>query len=239
MRPLVAIILMIIATSLVLVTAATACVKPFVRAGYGGQQLVMREHDDLIGAFEHGIPGIGKVPDVGPGYGPEVAAGLWLAPNLRVGAAYSFQRAVRQQRVAYAWDEIWTHRSDFRIATIGGEAAARFPRLAGFIVGIEAGAARGELIERVEDVAGVTTGWRRTAHRVRPMIGGYVGLDQTNEQGLAGFVRAGWRHRDFDAVHSGVTRYALGEVTSGPGPDLDLDFSGFYVTVGVGFDGGR
>jgi len=120
---------------------------------------------------------------------------------------------------------------------IGVEAAARLVRLGGLTVGASMARGRAELIEGLsrEDASGQFN-QDATAHRTRTTCGAFVGLDQTNSDGLAGFIRAGFQYRDMGHMPSRLTLFDGTNTTQTTGNTAWLDYSGFYVKVGVGYD---
>ena len=75
-----------------------------------------------------------------------------------------------------------------------------------------------------------------TAHRTRTTFGAFVGVDQTNSAGVAGFVRLGFQYRDLGHMPSQLTLSDGTNTVHSTGTTRWLDFSGLYLRVGVGYD---
>ena len=74
------------------------------------------------------------------------------------------------------------------------------------------------------------------AQRERVTYGVFLGLDQTNEAGLVGFIRAGYAFRDMGRMPCGGTVSDGVTTTQWSGSTTPMDFSGYFVQVGMGFD---
>lgn len=126
--------------------SAEAHPAPYIRLGFGGNQLLMAEANDAIEtevgwAEDGGVPVSAQV--VGPGYGPALSAGLWLFPALRVGATYGYQRS----KVTHEYRQsgfVYDNEYQFEITEIGFEAAVRLPQWAGLTFGGQVAEGRGE-----------------------------------------------------------------------------------------------
>lgn len=219
---------------------AVAGVTPYVRVDYGQNELRMTDQnnrirkdqaafvaDDYPAAFE----------TIGYGYGPGVSAGVWILPGLRVGATYSYLRAVRNNRLDVDGEFSYADGLDLRKNEVGVEAAVRFKRLAGLTAGANVAMAWAEMTESVslEDVDG-TTRLDVEAHRTKPSFGVFVGIDQTNEAGVAGFIRAGFQYCDMGQMPCDLTLSDGTSTVQTTGKTIWTDYSGFYVKVGVGYD---
>jgi hypothetical protein len=222
-----------------LAAPAFAGISPYVRFDYGGNGLRMTDGNSLINDNAVALQSAGYTTNfkkVGPAYGPSGSFGVWVAPTFRVGATYSFQRSIRTNGVddpsLYYSDNL-----DFRTRELGGEAMWRWSRLAGLSVGATAAQCRAELIEHVtiEDASGQLFEVAN-ASRTRMSYGGFIGLDQTNPQGVAGFVRVGFRYRDMAHMPSEVTMSDGVTTSQGSGRTVWMDYSGFYFTLGMGYD---
>lgn len=224
--------------SCTIVAPVVAGVAPYVRVDYGGNQLRMSDMNDAIEAMEQELVSQGAVVSfkgVGPAYGPSVSAGLWLLPGFRLGAVCSYQRAVLTNVFADEQYEYYlTDDMTFRMMEIGLEAAVRVNRLGGLIVGGDVCHGHGELTDAllIESVHGQYS-WHGTGKRDRLTGGVFVGFEQTNAAGIAGSVRAGYRFRDMGEMP--------GEVSDSDGArystsTIPLDYSGFCLRVGVGYD---
>jgi hypothetical protein len=120
---------------------------------------------------------------------------------------------------------------------IGAEAALRFTRFHGLLVGANIATGRAQMVEGLsdEEFAGQLY-IDNNAEKTKTTFGGFIGLEQTNPAGFAGFVRAGFQYRDMgrmpnhSVVSDGVTSVAS------DGNTIWLDYSGFYLKVGMGFD---
>jgi hypothetical protein len=226
------------------VAPARAGVSPYVRLGYGGNELKMTGENSDIRATEAVLRDAGLNPEfqkIGSGYGPEVAVGLWLTPGFRLGATYSYLRATRTNRVDVPGEFLYADDLDFRMNEVGAEAALRFRKLAGLTVGANVGGGRGERIERcLGALPGMGVILDQKADRTRMTFGGFIGLDRTNASGLAGYVRAGFQYRDLGHMHGDWTESVTvptGTSTfEGTATTPEVDFSGFYVRIGVGYD---
>jgi hypothetical protein len=223
------------------VAPAAAGLAPYVRIDYGGSQFRMTDANNLIreneAAFrEWGYPI--EFKEIGVAYGPGASVGLWLTRGLRLGATYSYLRAVRNNGFEVPENYSYVHEVDLRMTEIGVEAAVRFKRLGGLTVGANVAQGRGELIEGVTEEA-YGFGYAHLnakAHKTKTTYGAFVGLDQTNSSGVAGFIRAGFQYRDIGRMSSEVSSTDGIDTVHGTGRTIWLDYSGFYVKVGVGYD---
>lgn len=218
---------------------AFAGVAPYVRLDYGAGKLDLpavdqqvRDEEELFYSAGLGV----DFDDPSLALGPSGSAGLWLFSGFRVGATWSDTRSkvnnpVELSGFTYA-DEFF-----FRMKDIGGEAAFRIPRLGGFMFGGSIAQTTAYMSEQYtllnvhgeyyENEVAETTG--RT-------YGGFVGFDQTNAKGVAGYVRLGYQHRDLGTVPTTVTTTDNGTTTVTTGAPFSFDYSGYYVRAGIGFD---
>lgn len=223
---------------------ALAGLAPYVRLDYGQNELRMsganrdiQESEALFRA--DGYPAAFQT--VGFGYGPGVSAGLWLRPGLRFGVTYSYLRAVLKNGLNVPGEVFFADALDLRMNEIGVEAAVRCTRLAGLTLGANVAGGRGEMIEKsLSRVPGFEFEMDQGAHRTRMTCGAFVGIDQTNRAGVAGFIRAGYQYRDLGHMRGHwrgqLTSVEGVETDSGAGLTPEMDYSGYYVKVGVGYD---
>ena len=221
----------------VLVTPAAAGGAPYIRLDYGGNQLRMTDHNIRIRNAEVAFKAEGypaELATIGSSYGPGVSVGLWILPGFRFGATYSYLRAVRNNCFDVPGEISYADDLDFRKNEVGAEAAVRFKRLAGLTVGVNVAQGRAEMTERYsrEDADGLDS-WDVIAHRTKPSFGAFVGIDQTNAAGVAGFIRAGFQYCDMGQMPSQKT---LPDGTQTTGTTIWTDYSGFYVRAGFGYD---
>lgn len=225
-----------------LAVPAASSVAPYVRLDYGGNQLRMTDHNIRIRREAAALAADGysaALKTVGSSYGPGASVGVWVLPGVRVGATYSYLRAVLNNRfdvpdvISYADD------LDFRKSEVGVEAAARFKRLAGLTVGINVAQAWAEMTGSYSrgPADGPHSGAGDvTAHRSKPSFGGFVGLDQTNAAGVAGFIRVGFQYCDMGRMPSQLTPSDGTNTVQTTGKTIWTDYSGFYVRAGLGYD---
>jgi len=229
----------------VLATPAAAGVAPYVRLDYGGSQFRMTDlnngiEDDNAELLDAGLPAMFE--KVGSGYGPGASVGVWLTPGLRLGATYSYLRAVRINSLDLADPDVFAYDDelDLRMTEIGVEAAVRFKRLWGLTLGASVAQGRGEIIERltVDQTVDVLDYYRLdgNAHRTKTTFGAFVGIDQTNDAGVAGYIQAGFQYRDFGRLSGEVTETDGVDVVRSTSRTVWLDYSGFYAKIGIGYD---
>jgi hypothetical protein len=222
---------------------AVAGIRPYVRFDYGGRELRMTDVDQMITDNQAAITAIGypaSFAKIGSAYGPSGSAGLWLFPNFRVGGTVSRLRALRSNRVHVPGSYFFQQDLDFSMVEVGGEAVLRFPRLAGLMLG--GGVAQGTA-KAVEGLSEATPSFEfyqdATAERRLTTYDAFVGLDQTNAAGVAGFVRAGFAFRDVGHMPSRVTQSDGVTSVTFDSSSRWSDYSGFYLKVGVGYDLGH
>jgi hypothetical protein len=224
-----------------LATPASAGVSPYVRFDYGGSQFRMTDANNLIRENEAAFRESGhpvEFDGIGAAYGPGVSAGLWLTDAFRLGATCSYLRAVRNNEFEVPANYSYVHEVDLRMTEIGVEAAVRMKGLAGLTVGANVAQGRGELIEGVtENSYGFAYAYTKAkAHKTKTTYGAFVGFDQTNSSGVAGFIRAGFQYRDLGHMSSEVSLTDGIDTVYGTDRTIWLDYSGFYVKVGFGYD---
>jgi hypothetical protein len=219
---------------------AAAGVSPYVRLDYGGSEFRMSAIDDNIDRMATSVERAGIPADikhVGSGYGPSASAGVWLFPGFRVGATCGLHRAVRSN-VAYE-DSVYFFQDelDLKFTDVGAEAAVRFQALGGLTAGVNLSRGRAELVENLTELSSTSSYYLAgTARGYKNSYGAFVGIDQTNERGLAGFVRLGYVYRDVGRLPSTIVESdGFTDVTTKSKTSW-LDYSGFYLKVGVGFD---
>lgn len=217
-----------------------AGVTPYVRLDYGGNQLRMTDENGGIRTAEASLRAEGypaAFETIGSGFGPGASAGLWILPGFRLGATYSYLRAVRNNHLDVPDEISYSDDLDFRMTEVGAEAAVRIQRLAGVTVGASVAQGWAKLIENYsrEDADGLDR-QDGTAHRTRTTFGAFVGVDQTNSAGVAGFVRLGFQYRDLGHMPSQLTLSDGTNTVHSTGTTRWLDFSGLYLRVGVGYD---
>jgi hypothetical protein len=223
---------------------STAGVRPYVRAAFGGNQLRVDNLNANIAANEQAFRDATGYPieldRIGRALGSDLSAGVWLARWLRIGATY-----VHQQESA--GDDFWIdHQStgyhyvddlDLRIEEVGGEVMVRWERLAGLCLGGQVASGRASISESLDE----TDFWSEyhlhaTAQLTRVTWSAFVGFDQTNDRGIAGFVRAGYRFRNFGPMPARVTEWDASTSNTYDTMSIPLDYSGFFVSLGLGYD---
>jgi hypothetical protein len=223
-----------------LAVPTAAGVAPYVRVDYGGNQLRMTDHNNRIRAAGASLKAEGysaALRTIGSSYGPGASVGLWILPGFRVGVTYSYLRAVRNNRFDVPGEISYADDLDFRKNEVGAEAAVRFKRLAGLTAGVNVAQGWAESIESYsrEDAAGLDS-WDETGHRTKPSYGGFVGLDQTNAAGVAGFIRVGFQYCDMGWMPSHLTSFDGTNTVQTTDKTIWTDYSGFYVRAGFGYD---
>lgn len=218
---------------------AFAGVAPYVRVDYGANMLDLPGVSEQVRTEEELFADSGLLvdfDDVGPALGWSGSAGLWLLPGFRVGATWSETRSKLDNHVelygfSYA-DEFRFHMKD-----VGAEAAIRIRRLGGLTFGGSWARTTADMNERYAlfNVHGDYVE-SESAQRTGSTYGAFVGLDQTNPAGIAGYVRLGFQHRDVGSVPTLLTVTDNGSTTTGAGAPFSLDYTGYYFRVGVGFD---
>jgi hypothetical protein len=227
---------------LAIVTAipAMAGVAPYVRVDFGVNQLKMKDANDVIMHNEAAFKAAGypaSFQKVGAGYGPSGSIGLWLLPGFRVGATGSYSATTRRNSLNVPGHVFFAQDVDLKMMEFGGEAAIRIRRLAGLTLGGDLCWARAEMVEGFTDEEAFGQLYEDArAHAIRTTGGWFVGLDQTNTAGIAGFVRLGYRYRNVGSMPDRVTISDGVNTAQVSGATIPFDFSGFYVRVGVGYD---
>jgi hypothetical protein len=221
-------------------TPATAGLRPYVRVGVGISQLQMATLNEVMLADQDAIRAAGGQADfdrIKAALGPEASAGLWLHPAFRLGGTFAWQRSRTENRVEDPGTFTYKDQYTIDITEVGGEAAVRIARFSGLTFG-------GQLALTWVEVSNQYTVENPTgslhagtfADQTDPTWGLYMGLDQTNERGMAGFIRVGYRFRDLGPIPGHQTVNDGSSVTTRPVTTLPLDFSGWYASVGFGFD---
>lgn len=223
---------------------AHAGIAPYARVSISAEQLKMGAVNEFLDANHDALVGYGvSSPDMDPvglSYGPSGSAGLWLTRSLRVGATYSKGRSnnINHQHVpgiAFVAEDL-----DFRIEEVGGEVALRFERYAGFTIGGHMANATAKVVEghTVQDGTGDLF-MDAFAEKKTQTYGGFVGLDQRNQNGIVGYLYVGYQKRDFGSMPSRLVISDGVTTVNDTGNTLDTDYSGFYARAGIGFDFGH
>jgi len=225
---------------------ATAGIRPYLRASFGGSQLAVDNLNDNIADDEQSYRQAGypvELERVGVATGPDMAAGLWLTNWVRIGATYGRHEASARNDFWIEHQTIGYHRVDdleVRIVEVGGEIMLRAERFAGISVGAQVANGRARLSENFnESDFSSEYHLRGSAERTRVNWAAFVGLDQTNEMGFVGYLRAGYRFRDYGSMPGRVTESDASTSVTYDTMSIPLDFSGFFVSLGVGYDFGR
>jgi hypothetical protein len=220
--------------------SAAAFPAPYLRLDYGGNQLKMSEGNEQIRQAEAmfteaGLPA--SFSAIKAGYGPSGAVGLWIVPGFRVGATYSYLRSTLENRLHVPGVVFFADDLEFRMTEIGAEAAVRVVGWAGLIVGGSVASGRAEMIEgfAAEDAYGLYY-HDAVARRTVTTYGAFIGLDQTNSAGIAGFVRIGYHFRDVGSMPSQLDISDGSSTTRAAGSTVPLDYSGVSVRLGIGYD---
>jgi hypothetical protein len=190
---------------------------------------------DVGPATDAGVPV--KAHPVGTGFGPDVSAGLWIVPFLRIGATYSQDRA-RDNHEYSQPGFVYQDDFGFQMRETGLEAAVRVPTLAGFTVGGGAAQGRAEASQNfvldnghgtyTQDLAAQSSSCRTYT--------AFFGFDQTNSNGVAGFLRVGYHWRKVGAMPGTYQINDDGSPSTSPGLTPPADFSGWSVRLGCGYD---
>jgi hypothetical protein len=178
--------------------------------------------------------------EVGAAYGPGASAGLWLFPGFRVGATFSYMRAVLNNGFDVPDQLLYVHEADLRVTEIGVEAAVRFERLMGLTLGGNVGRGRGELIEGLTVRDPFDRLYQTSeANKTKTTYGGFIGLEQANDAGVVGYIFAGFQYRDMGRMDSENTLTNGVDTVRWKDKTVWLDYSGYYVKAGIGYDFGR
>ena len=235
-RPHLLLCLLLICTQ---ASSAHAYLNPYVRLGFGGNQMKMSDMNDYIAA-DVGWATLGGVPVsahvVGPGFGPDVSAGLWLVPFLRAGAIFSVERA----RVTHEYSQTgFLYQDDyaFHMREVGLEAALRIPALGGVTFG--GGAAQGfaEVNQTfvLNNIHGNYSQAFYSHHDCRTYKA-FVGFDQTTSNGIAGYLQVGYQWRTVGDMPGSYLIDDNGTISTVPGQLAPADYSGWSVRLGCGYD---
>jgi hypothetical protein len=234
---------LVVATLVVVATPSMAGIRPYVRGSFGGTRLQMDNLNENIAAEEQAFRDSGypvELQRVGSAFGPDLSAGLWLARWLRVGATYVSQKESSE-------DDFWLdHQTtgyhyvgdlDLHIEEVGGEVMVRWERFAGLSFGGQAASGRA----RIDESRDESDFWseyhlRGTGERTRLTWSAFIGLDQTNNKGIAGYVRAGYRFRNYGPMPARVTESDATTSVTYDTATIPLDYSGVFVSLGVGYD---
>ncbi|MEQ1831409.1 MAG: hypothetical protein ABL977_00025 [Candidatus Eisenbacteria bacterium] len=226
-----------------LATPTFARVGPYARLAFGGDQLRMGEGNAFLQEVEQSFQSQGLAVDfdkVRMTTGPSLAAGLWLLPGFRVGATYAAGHSYTENRVHVPGFFFYAEDLDFRLEEVGAEAAITVDRWAGFTLGGHVARSRAKMVEghTEQDFAGGSGDLfiDATAERTKLTYGAYVGIEQRNEHGIVGYLRAGYQFRDMGNMPSNlVVSDGFSSVPS-TSTTIGLDFSGYYLRFGVGVD---
>ena len=223
---------------------ASARIRPYVRAAYSGNELRVDNINANIAADEQAFRnGTGypiELERVGRAVGPDLSAGLWLASWVRIGATYASHREtvlndlwINHQTTGYHYvDDL-----EFQTEEVGGEIVLRVKRLAGLSFGGQAASTRGRFSQSFSE----SDFWseyhlRGSGERTRVTWAAFAGIDQTNEHGVAGYLRVGYRFRDFGPMPARVTEWDATTSNTWDTTTVPLDYSGFFASVGIGLD---
>jgi len=225
---------------LMLATPAGAGIRPYVRLDYGGGRFKMSEIDANIARDQKTITDGGlsaSFRGIGAGVGSGASAGLWLFPAFRLGATYGYSKSYRENRVHEPGVLFYDDQIQFQLAEFGAEAAVRIERLAGFTLGGSVARSRAQLTEGFTvQQPGSDSFTDITGEGTKTTYGAFVGFDQTNSAGVAGYVRLGYAFRDLGSTpfsgtwSDGIDTYPVSGTTA------RQDFSGLYLRAGIGFD---
>lgn len=231
---------LVLAASFVAAAPAAAGLSPYLRVDWGGSQLRMAEPNRVIAETREIFENAGEpasYEEIGPGWGPGVSAGLWLFPALRVGGTWSTGKSVRHNGAYSPGSFLYAEDLDFRTSEVGGEAALRLPRLAGLTLGGHFASTRVRFLDDyyADDAHGYYEEHAR-GETTKTTYGFWVGIDQTNEYGVAGFIRLGWQARDVGAIPLHVRATDGSSWVEASATSVPLDYSGVYLKLGTGFD---
>lgn len=220
--------------------AASARITPFFRAEYSGAQLKMEEGNQIIDGNADAMRAMGFRPvfqHVRPAYGPSASAGFWLTPSIRIGATASYQRSVTENHMHVPGAYFFAQDLDFRVTEFGGEAALRVKKWAGFHVGGSIARCRARLIEGYTEQSGFGDYFEDSvAERTKTVYGTFIGIEQTEPTGVAGYLRLGYQFRNMGSMPSALTISDGVTTTYATGQSVPLDYSGWYAKAGFGFD---
>ena len=218
---------------------AFAGIVPYVRLDYGASMLNLPSIDEQVSYEEEEFFWAGLPVDFDTAekaMGPSGSAGLWLFPGFRVGASWADSRSKVNNPVELSG---FTYSDNFfiRMKDVGGEAAFRIPRLGGLMLGGSIAQTKAEMSEAYTLINVHGSYYEaELASTSGQTYGGFVGFDQTNASGVAGYVRVGYMHRDLGTVPTTLTIVDNGTTTVTTGTPFSFDYSGYYVRAGVGFD---
>lgn len=224
---------------------ATARVSPYVRLAFGGEQLRMSEGNALLrdtkkSFTDQGLPA--DINSVAFATGPSASAGLWLLRGFRVGATYSSGHSTNVNHVHVPGLLFYAEDLDFRLSELGLEAAVTFERWGGLTFGGHVAETRAKIVEghtEQDFTGGGDLFMDATAEKTKRTYGAYMGFEERNEQNVVGFLRAGYQFRDMGTMPSALVISDGFTTVQAAGTTIGLDYSGFYVKAGVGYDFGR
>jgi hypothetical protein len=123
------------------------------------------------------------------------------------------------------------------VQELGLEADVHIPALAGFTFGRNAAESEGEMVETfaLENVHGLYYEDILASRRTRTYAV-FAGLDQTTESGITGFLHVGYHWRDVGTMPGVGVIDDNGTMTQYSGETVPVDYSGWSVRVGAGFD---
>lgn len=218
---------------------ASAGIAPYVRVDFGASMLDLPSVDRQVRQEEELFYDSGLIVDfdgAGPALGLSGSAGLWLLPGFRVGATWSEARSKVNNKVELTGFN-YADQFQFRMKDVGGEAAIRIRRLGGLTFGGSIAQTKADMSEHYALVNVHGQYYEtETVERTGRTYGGFIGLDQTNASGVAGYVRLGFQRRDLGSVPTRLTVTDNGTTTVTEGAPFSLDYTGYYVKAGVGFD---
>lgn len=224
-------------------SGASARVGPYARISFGGDQLRMGDGNALLRDTEVAFQAQGLPADfhnVHVATGPGASVGLWLLPGFRVGAIYAAGHSYTENRLHVPGNLFYAEDLDFRLEEVGAEAAITVNRWKGFTLGGHVAQSHAKMVEghTEQDFVGGSGNLFQdaTAEKTKLTYGAYVGVEQRNENGIVGFMRAGYQFRDMGSMPSKLLisdGFSSGSSTS---TTIDLDFSSYYMRIGVGVD---
>ena len=224
-------------------SAASARIGPYARVSFGGDQLRMGAGNALLREVKTSFESQGLSADfhnIHVASGPSASAGLWLLPGFRVGAIYAAGHSYTENRLHVPGNLFYAEDLDFRTEEVGAEAAITVNRWKGFTLGGHVAQSHAKMVEghTEQDFTGGAGDLFQdaTAEKTKITYGAYVGVEQHNENGIVGFLRAGYQFRDMGSMPSKLLISDGFSSVSATSTTIDLDFSGFYMRLGVGVD---
>ncbi len=224
-------------------SVASARIGPYARVSFGGDQLRMGAGNALLRDVKTSFEAQGLSADfhnIHAASGPSASAGLWLLPGFRVGATYAAGHSYTENRLHVPGNLFYAEDLDFRMEEVGAEAAITVNRWKGFTLGGHVAQSRAKMIEghTEQDFTGSVADLFQdaTAEKTKITYGAYMGVEQHNENGIVGFLRAGYQFRDMGSMPSKLLISDGFSSVSATSTTIDLDFSGYYMRLGVGVD---